>query len=160
MWSSAGPPPPAAQCHLAAAPTRKFSTSLKLPSSHYSFIHHPQKYPDSSPVSPVFSAAKQWACVFQQFPEVLVHPRLRFCGSSVALMGASLADRRRPLSAALQAETPEYKMSHVVSFPPPPPDAASPHHCRCRCCCLVIYEFPAPSSLLSHDTPPPHPPAT
>lgn len=96
----------------------------------------------------------------QQFPEVLVRPRLRFCGSSVGLMGASLADRRRPLSAALQAETPEYKMSHVVSFPPPPPDAASPHHCCRCCCCLVIYEFPAPSSLLSHGTPPPHPPAT
>lgn len=81
--------------------------------------------------------------------------RLRFCGSTAGLMGVSLADRRTPLSSALQAETPEYMMDHVVSCPPLPPDAASPQH-GC-CCCLVIYEFPAPSLLLSHGTPPPHP---
>lgn len=79
-----------------------------------------------------------------------------FTGSSSSggLMGASLADRRRPLSAALQAETPEYVMSHDVSFPPPPPpsDASSHRRRRFYYCCLVIYEFPAASSLLSHST--------
>lgn len=38
----------------------------------HSFIHHPQKYPDSSPVSPVFSAAKQWASVFIFMESILV----------------------------------------------------------------------------------------